>query len=570
MTTYNTGNPIGSIDPRDLLDNAQNLDEALLTENKTFVDRLGRTRTSWEGAIKYSVLSENYSAGIEVTTRNQIIFSAGEWWAISGATPLPYTTTGAGMPESGAFQSVGDAKLRGDLSQSSGITLVGGASIKFNNIQSMRDAPWLKVGDVVETYGYRNIFDRGGNVFLIVESNTGTDDGGEYINLTASGLQAKGSFPGGKFMAEQWGAYADGVNDDTAPINACLLSKNALDLQAADYLVSETIKTKKRTRIQGSGSDSNIIGDNISGPIILTYPGTGTPAAPNQSIGHFNVSGSATVGIAFAHCTLAVVDRVTCEGLSAVNAFVFEYFWGSSFSNLSTNGAVFSGVPFKLNRVVLDSEFNLLYTSNLSDSLLALDSSVTEFSTGDGVGEGRIVFNTPTLQGARKHAITINGYSSVKFNNAYTENNVHIMDIKKGTDISFSDCNLSGITAASEYDIWVDSTGSGGTISGVSFRNCLFANKKHIFGDITSDVNVSSVRVVGNLSFFDSVERTTDTPSSMAMTVTEQRSGGSRQIMKTSDFSWKFSVFQTRDNAGSPGWHGTIQVPAVTALTKTT
>lgn len=44
MTTYNTGNPIGSADPKDLYDNAEALDRAINDSAATFTDRLGNER----------------------------------------------------------------------------------------------------------------------------------------------------------------------------------------------------------------------------------------------------------------------------------------------------------------------------------------------------------------------------------------------------------------------------------------------------------------------------------------------------------------------------------------------
>ena len=44
MTTYNTGNAIGSTDARDLLDNAQALDEAINSTSQTYTDRRGVQR----------------------------------------------------------------------------------------------------------------------------------------------------------------------------------------------------------------------------------------------------------------------------------------------------------------------------------------------------------------------------------------------------------------------------------------------------------------------------------------------------------------------------------------------
>lgn len=52
MTTYNTQNPLGSADPRDLYDNAENLDEAVNDLNsETWVDRFGVERITIQGAL---------------------------------------------------------------------------------------------------------------------------------------------------------------------------------------------------------------------------------------------------------------------------------------------------------------------------------------------------------------------------------------------------------------------------------------------------------------------------------------------------------------------------------------
>lgn len=51
MTTYNTRNPLGSSDPRDLFDNAQNLDFAINAITRSWIDRFGVARKTIEGAI---------------------------------------------------------------------------------------------------------------------------------------------------------------------------------------------------------------------------------------------------------------------------------------------------------------------------------------------------------------------------------------------------------------------------------------------------------------------------------------------------------------------------------------
>lgn len=49
MTKFNTGNPVGSSDPRDLYDNAENLDRAVNSEGTTFNDRTGKSRLTLKG-----------------------------------------------------------------------------------------------------------------------------------------------------------------------------------------------------------------------------------------------------------------------------------------------------------------------------------------------------------------------------------------------------------------------------------------------------------------------------------------------------------------------------------------
>src|SRR5690554_7402440 len=125
MTTYNTQNPLGSSDPRDLYDNAENLDNFVNGALPAYDDRLGKSRKSWQGmedefaafiaASGYEFVGD-YAAGIEITQYNQVVRdTGGEFWRLSGSTALPYTTTGDGLPEGGAFVAVGDAVIRQEL-----------------------------------------------------------------------------------------------------------------------------------------------------------------------------------------------------------------------------------------------------------------------------------------------------------------------------------------------------------------------------------------------------------------------------------------------------------------------
>ncbi|GAI25551.1 unnamed protein product, partial [marine sediment metagenome] len=49
---YNTNNPLGSSDPRDLFDNAGNFDQGMGSTEDTFLDRFGRQRYTWQAYHK--------------------------------------------------------------------------------------------------------------------------------------------------------------------------------------------------------------------------------------------------------------------------------------------------------------------------------------------------------------------------------------------------------------------------------------------------------------------------------------------------------------------------------------
>lgn len=175
MTTYNTGNPIGSKDPRDLYDNAENLDVLVNDKSKlSHPDRLGVERKTWHGmeqefdadqAVRENEFSSSqidkqnrfnnfiassgyqflgdYAAGIEITEYNQIIRDAdGEFWRLSGQVELPYTTTGAGLPEDDSLTPLGDAVLRQELANPDmGAPMVARSVVTVDNFNALTNLP---------------------------------------------------------------------------------------------------------------------------------------------------------------------------------------------------------------------------------------------------------------------------------------------------------------------------------------------------------------------------------------------------------------------------------------------
>lgn len=157
MTMYNTGNPLGSTDPKDLNDNAQVFDNLVVGTSPRVTDRLGRERLSWAG-LEYefnnaqggrdAAFSQSesereaefqqflessgfyplgdYRAGLVFTTRTQFTVRSGSPYRLSNSATLPYTTTGDWGTEQFNFVLFSqDDVLRQDLGQSNGAALVG-------------------------------------------------------------------------------------------------------------------------------------------------------------------------------------------------------------------------------------------------------------------------------------------------------------------------------------------------------------------------------------------------------------------------------------------------------------
>ncbi|QXX82973.1 hypothetical protein J6836_00835 [Providencia sp. R33] len=154
MTTYNTGNKVGSAAAKDLFDNSENFDKAINDrESEIWVDRLGVERVSLFGAEKknerlvekFRIESEQallaagyapagtFQEGAEVVSRNGTVLwklpdGDGDHYRWDGDLPkqvpagsTPQSTGGVGK---GAWVSVGDASLRCDLSKGDG-SLIG-------------------------------------------------------------------------------------------------------------------------------------------------------------------------------------------------------------------------------------------------------------------------------------------------------------------------------------------------------------------------------------------------------------------------------------------------------------
>lgn len=269
MNFYNTGNPVPSNDPRDLDDNAKNLDLALNSVEPSFVDRNGVLRKTINGygdafsaflsLQGWSTLGV-YSAGISIISHSQVVEYQGQPYALKASVPAsissPYITTGNWTTESANFKLVGDNSLRQELGAPDGASLVNGAVVSVKDAAALRSLPGTKnTKAVVEIGGNGALLNS--LYYLDTDDITTVDDGGLVI-ASAEGPRWKLAFTDS--IDIRIFPVASG-GDITAQMNAAamaLYSVGGGTLHVrGDYTISGSVQMLPHVTIKGAGSGSS-------------------------------------------------------------------------------------------------------------------------------------------------------------------------------------------------------------------------------------------------------------------------------------------------------------------------
>ncbi|ELW2864861.1 right-handed parallel beta-helix repeat-containing protein [Salmonella enterica] len=206
MSTTPTNQPVPSEKPQDLKFNAGKIDEFVTSMERQYIDRFGGEHYTIEGlrwlaqqamaAFGYITL-DSFEDGNTLTLPNQVLRleATGEYYRWDGVLPkavpagsTPESTGGIGT---GAWLSVGDAILRGDLAKDTGAGLVGTSSgntvqkeldkirLKFESFAAMRSSTASEIGDYALLTGWHAEHQGyGAGIFQCVDKNGLTDDGG--------------------------------------------------------------------------------------------------------------------------------------------------------------------------------------------------------------------------------------------------------------------------------------------------------------------------------------------------------------------------------------------------------
>lgn len=205
---YNTLNPLGSKDPRDLYDNAANFDNYANGPDPFYPNRFGQQKLSIEGmnqafdsaqvgraaqfeavlsAIGFSWLGD-YGAGLTFTTRQQYTIRAGLAYTVDDNTTLPYTLTGNWATDEAKLKLINsDQILRSDLASDTagkGADLVAGAFRHVPTVSALKSRAGRTDNEVVYLDGYRSTSPDGEGPVRWNASSTETADDG-YVFAVA-------------------------------------------------------------------------------------------------------------------------------------------------------------------------------------------------------------------------------------------------------------------------------------------------------------------------------------------------------------------------------------------------
>ena len=269
MATAPTNKPIPSEDPRDLKFNAGKVDEYVTSNNDYYIDRFSNKRKTIHGnnndfneliqksenefnSLLLDVEQEfndtintigwvqlgDYSQGLNVTSRNQVVFYGGYWYSWRG--DLPHYTTGSTIIEDGGIWS----EVNPDGMWVNVIGIENTASVeKATGLKIFSKVGNVVVGDSITSTGNRFAVVYGNKLRML--TNLPASGNVEIINTTENSITI-----GGKkhWMLEY---YGDAVN----------LSSDVVVGAGEKMIISGAPVIRGPSKIRGAGEVVGVIGN---------------------------------------------------------------------------------------------------------------------------------------------------------------------------------------------------------------------------------------------------------------------------------------------------------------------
>lgn len=502
MTTYATGNPLGSKGPRDLYDNAENFDAAMNDRvNTTWNDRFGVTRPTLKG---YEEQFNSFLAGsgfenppliyvdgspLTVDRATQIIDRGGNLYSVKLPSSFPVVLSGNWPEDEGLLVVRGDQSLRQEItsiSPSEGSSIIGNSTVSVSSVADIKNQ--TKRADLkLSLSSYHPLGKSGGGTFIWSPSTPKSNhDGGTIFSPTVpwDGSQSTLS------------DYLDGEGETDPSGSGCWLRIfDEVKLEYFGGLISETIDSSASFLAAIKYCLSNNKELNLpDGAVRLNSPavinGSTTLFSSVKIRGTFKTS-----GVSAGYVVNRVGSLIYTDGNSALDI---------SFNDFRNENFDIRGVAF------VDTSFYPPGTPASPNPAIIIrkgnpDGSSNRYITGNVLEDVAFVSYQDPIKtiGVAAGLPAYNYVGPTSFNRVYFYRCGTVMHLQDCTynHLFMNECLLFDISSQAIFLTKTDS-GTGGNVV-VTFNNCVFES---IWG-IMNTANGLTSSSMRNTAVFNSCNR---------------------------------------------------------------
>ncbi|HEP7967177.1 TPA: hypothetical protein VDT29_001068 [Pseudomonas aeruginosa] len=502
MTTYATGNPLGSKDPRDLYDNAENFDAAMNDRvNTTWNDRFGVTRPTLKGyeeQFNYFLAGSGFEnppliyvdgSPLTVDRATQIIDRGGNLYSVKLPSSFPVVLSGNWSEDEGLLVVRGDQSLRQEItstSPSEGSSIIGNSTVSVSSVADIKNQ--TKRADLkLSLSSYHPLGKSGGGTFIWSPSTPKSNhDGGTIFSPTVpwDGSQSTLS------------DYLDGEGETDPSGSGCWLRIfDEVKLEYFGGLISETIDSSASFWAAIKYCLSNNKELNLPDGVVRLN----SPAVINGSTTLFSsvkIRGTfKTSGVSAGYVVSRVGSLIYTDGNSALDI---------SFNDFRNENFDIRGVAF------VDTSFYPPGTPASSNPAIIIrkgnpDGSSNRYITGNVLEDVAFVSYQDPIKtiGVAAGLPAYNYVGPTSFNRVYFYRCGTVMHLQDCTynHLFMNECLLFDISSQAIFLTKTDS-GTGGNVV-VTFNNCVFES---IWG-IMNTANGLTSSSMRNTAVFNSCNR---------------------------------------------------------------
>lgn len=376
-----------------------------------------------------------------------------------------------------------------------------------NNVEELKNTNLVN-GSRVKTLGYYTINDGGGADYYI--SNVKPTNYYEKLNNGNYAILNKNAN-----NVKQFGAYGDGVHDDTISIQNCINERDSILIDNGSYLISNTIYLKNGQTITGSNSE---LWDNtktvILSEITSNKPAITTSEVKNNALDYYDKSNNSQtknckisnvkiLGKNRPFCGIllsgynAILDNVICQGFTIGLSIITSYWSHISNCNFTDNE-----IGIMLNNVNFNTNFNNIWIQFGTDykSHTIINSFLEQVYAGS-----ETTINYPT-------GISLINQSGFTYNNIYIEAEQNAIDCGNYTDIyggliqfeaiSKNILTISGTKPVQFYSTRCFERGETNNSKWVNYNNVQYNQITVVSGNTRLENNYSNYNTVSNIPMY--------------------------------------------------------------------